>query len=623
MCGIAGVVGRADPTVVDRMLRSLTHRGPDDHFVVSGEEFTLGARRLAIIDVEGGRQPLSNETATVWCCQNGELYNFRELRSALEAEGHVFRTRCDTEILPHLYEAHGEGFAACLRGMFAVALWDDEKKRAVFARDHSGKKPLYYAEHQGALYFASEIKALLRVPGLARELDREAIHHFLSYKHVPAPLTAFRGIRELTPASVLTWSRNQGPRAERFWKPSWAPRAEWNDADERALSERILEVLTEAVSDRLVSDVPVGFYLSGGVDSSLSTAIAASLSSGPILTFTLAYDEEATTPGKESDRAWARAIAERYGTEHHEEVVRIEDFASEFSRIQKCFDQPFSGVTSSYFLSRLIARHVKVALSGDGADELFGSYLSHRLAAPIAAYAEGGSEAAIPEDVRPLFDDNQELVSRIASTDPARWRSKLFVLDEEEKRSLYHPDFLAGEELPSSEAHFAHYFDEPTAEDPLNAILEAEFRGFFPDQVLRFVDRLSMAHSLETRTAYLDPRFIELAASIPGRLKIRGREVKRVLKLAALKYLPEELVRRPKEGFVMPVHSWFLKGLGGFLDRVLAPERIRASSILREERVEELLRRYRGGEHRLQNQILSILALQLWWESYLGPEREI
>jgi asparagine synthase (glutamine-hydrolysing) len=614
MCGIAGVFGRPDPATVDVMLSRLAHRGPDDQFLVSGRRFTLGARRLSILDPEGGRQPLSNEMGTVWAAQNGELYNFPELRPELESRGHRFRTHTDTEMLPHLYEETGEGFPERLRGMFAIALWDEVAGRGVLARDHTGKKPLYYLEHEGALYFASEIKSLLAVPGFSRRLLPAAIHHFLSYKHVPGPQTAFAGIRTLGPAQRLTWESGRGPRVETYWRLRWAPDPAWDQMDERAIAERLVGALREGVRRRLLSDVPIGFYLSGGLDSSLSTALAATLSPGRIKTFTLTYDEASTTAGKEEDRRWARAVSERYGTEHHEERVSIGGFADEFPQILRHFDQPFSGVVSPFFLSRLISRHVKVALSGDGADELFGSYLSHRIAPAIAAYLDLGPSAFD----RPAFAANRALVERIADRDPGRWRARLFVFDEAEKRALYTPEFRAVVGEASSEERLAADFAAPTASDPVNAILEGEFRGIFPDQVLAFVDRLSMAHSLETRTAYLDKDFVELAASIPGRLKIRDGDVKSILKVAAEPYLPVELIRRPKEGFVMPVNQWLMSGLQHFTGSVLAPERVRRAGMLRPEAVTEILDRFRGGDAGLANRVLSLLALHVWWEDYLG-----
>ena len=617
MCGVAGVFGRSDPSTVEVMLRRITYRGPDDEFLVSGPRFTLGARRLSIIDVEGGRQPLSNETGSVWAAQNGELYNFPELRPALEAKGHHFRTRSDTEIIPHLYEDWGAEFPSRLLGMFAIAVWDDERGCGLLARDHTGKKPLYYLERPGALYFASEIKCLLAVRDYERRLNPAAVHHFLSYKHVPGPDTAFDGIKSLGPAQTLTWSAREGSRVSTYWSLSWAPDPAWDRMDEVEVAERVAAALKEGVRRRLLSDVPIGFYLSGGVDSSLSTALAATLSPGRIKTFTLTYDAASTTPGKDEDQRWARTVAQQYGTEHHEERLSAGSFADEFPRILRHFDQPFSGVVSPYFLSRLIGRHVRVALSGDGADELFGSYLSHRLAPVIADYVARGP--AVLE--QPWFRDNPRLVEAIADPDPARWRARLAVFSEVEKRELYTPEFAAAVGAASSDTHLAGYFAQGTAGDPVNRILEAEFRGIFPDQVLAFVDRLSMAHSLETRTAYLDREFVELAASLPGRLKIRDGENKYILKRAAAPYLPAPLIDRPKEGFVMPVNQWLMSGLGEFTARVLHPERVLAAGMVRPDTATALVARFRGGDTTLANRVLSLIALHVWWEDYLGEHR--
>jgi asparagine synthase (glutamine-hydrolysing) len=617
MCGIAGVFGRSDPATVEVMLRRIAYRGPDDEFLVSGPRFTLGARRLSILDPEGGRQPLSNEMGNVWAVQNGELYNFPELRPALEAKGHRFRNRGDTEIIPHMYEDWGAEFPSRLLGMFAIAVWDDVRECGLLARDHTGKKPVYYLALPSALYFASEIKSLLAVRDYERRLNPVAIHHFLSYKHVPEPDTAFEGIKSLGPAQTLSWSARDGVKISTYWSLSWKPDPLWDRMDEREIAERVAASLKEGVRRRLLSDVPIGFYLSGGLDSSFSTALAATLSPGKIKTFTLTYDADSTTRGKDEDQRWARAVAEQYGTEHHEERLSAGNFAEEFPLILRHFDQPFSGVVSPYFLSRLIGRHVRVALSGDGADELFGSYLSHRLAPVIADYIERGP-AVLDQ---PWFRDNRKVVETIADRDPARWRARLAVFSETEKRDLYTPGFASAVGAASSDAHLAGYFARGTAQDPLNRVLEAEFRGIFPDQVLAFVDRLSMAHSLETRTAYLDREFVELVASLPGRLKIWQGENKYVLKRAALPYLPATLIRRPKEGFVMPVNQWLMRGLGDFTGRALHPSRVREAGIVRPEASAALVERFQEGDGSLANRVLSLIALHVWWDDYLGARR--
>jgi asparagine synthase (glutamine-hydrolysing) len=618
MCGIAGVFGHFEPGVAKEMIGRLRHRGPDDVFLAAGADFTLTACRLAIIDVIGGRQPLSNEDGTIWATQNGELYNFPDLAPRLREKGHRLHTRTDTEILPHLYEEHGAAFPEALSGMFAVALWDDRNKRGILARDRAGKKPLYWMEHKGALYYASEIKALLSVPGFERRLNSEAIHHFLSYKHVPSPLTAFVGINMLPPAHTLTWQAGSPATVKSYWSLSWSPDPYFDRVSEEEAAERVAATLEAAVKRRLLSDVPVGFYLSGGVDSSLSTAMAARVAGHRIETFTLTYAEDSTTAGKSNDQIFARAVADRYGTEHHEEEIAAPNFAEELPRILRSFDEPFSGVVSPYFLARRIAKHVKVALAGDGADELFGSYLSHRIAPLIADFTSRGESALTAPEAAPVAD----LVRRIGDPDPAVWRARLFVMDEAAKRALYTAPFARSlGASPTSEAHLASSFQNATAQDPVNRILEGEFRGIFPDQVLAFVDRLSMAHSLETRSAFLDTEFMELAASVPGRLKIRDGDVKVLLKKAAAPYLPADLIRRPKEGFVMPVNQWLGGHLGDYVRSVLTGPLVRDAGILEPDGVRAIHDRFAGGETGLANSVLSILSLHVWWNEYFGDAR--
>ena len=314
------------------MLDTLVHRGPDDGFVVGGESFSLGARRLSIVDVEGGRQPMSNESATVWAAENGELYNYPQLRPRLLAGGHILHTHCDTEVLPHLYEEHGTELPKHIDGMFAIAVRDDEQKLGLLARDRMGKKPLYYWQRGDQLFFASEIKALLQIPGFVREINLEALHHFLSLKHVPHPLSIFKGVSILPPAHRLVFERGRPLRIERYWDVGFDVRADYEQLPEEEMVERFLALLKQGVTRRLMADVPIGFFLSGGLDSSLSTALAAEVSPGRIKTFTLAYANESTTPGKEADRRWAGWVAEKYGTEHHEETIEFSNFPDNLRR---------------------------------------------------------------------------------------------------------------------------------------------------------------------------------------------------------------------------------------------------------------------------------------------------
>jgi asparagine synthase (glutamine-hydrolysing) len=596
MCGIAGFFGDGDRSAVPAMLGTLHHRGPDDQHIVQGHRHAIGATRLSIMDVAGGRQPLTNEDGTVVAAQNGELYNFPSLRTALLERGHRLTTRTDTEMLPHIWEEAGERLPERIDGMFAVAVWDSRQQVGLLARDRMGKKPLYYWPHEGALYFASELKGILAIPGFARRLNLEALHHYLGYKHVPHPFTIFEGVTMLPPAHRLVYRPGSEPAISRYWALSFAP-ASGPEPEESEAVEELLVRLRRAVGRRLMSDVPVGFFLSGGIDSSLTTALAAEVAPSRVKTFTLTYADEATTPGKEQDRRWARWVAERYGTEHHEETIAVDDYPSRLRQILRAFDEPFAGVVSTYFLAQRMARHVKVAVAGDGADELFGSYLSHRTAAGIAVRPEG-----LPAD-----------------PDWA-WRARLLVMDDEAKFQLYAPEVRAALAGVSTRDHLRHAFGTLTARDPLNRVLEAEFQGIFPDQVLTFIDRLSMAHSLEVRSAFLDTEVVEYVAALPGSLKIRGGETKYLLKQAAARYFPAEMVRRPKEGFLMPVTEWVLGQLQPWVRETLSPTRLATHGLFDADRVGALIdAAYTiGADYTAVNRVLVLVIFQEWYEAYLG-----
>lgn len=614
MCGIAGMFGRGDVETARIMLDRLYHRGPDDGHLASGRDYVLGARRLSIVDLAGGRQPMSNEDGTVWAAQNGELYNYPEERPVLEARGHHFATHCDTELIPHLYEDHSTDLARRLDGMFAICLWDQRQQRGLLIRDRTGKKPLYYYQSGDCLYFASEIKSLLCVPGFERRIDRTALHHYLGLKHVPAPLSIFQGVRMLPPAHILVYQAGS-ISVQRYWRPDFSG---GESVSEEEAVERFLAHFKNAVRRRLMADVPIGFFLSGGLDSSLTTAVAAEICPGQVKTFTLTYAHEAGNTGKDEDRRWARFVAEKYRTEHHEEVIEFGDFPSQLRSILGHFDEPFAGVVSTYYLSRLIRKHVKVAVSGDGADELFGSYLSHRLAFPLANFEEyrrtGDSRL-----IQPFANDVGRLES-LHGLEEADWRSKLLTFSDDERRTLYTEEFATelGEARTSELWHDA--FRSATARDPLNRVLETEFLTIFPDQVLAFVDRLSMAHSLEVRTAFLDTRLVEFVAALPGRFKIKDGQTKYLLKRAAERYFPAEMVHRKKEGFLMPITQWLMRNLRDYVHDTLHPVRLRRHGLFRPEAVERLVARVYAGDadYAMVNKLYALLVFQEWHELYFG-----
>jgi asparagine synthase (glutamine-hydrolysing) len=619
MCGIAGVFGEGGTVTVSRMLDTLIHRGPDDEHLVGDENFVLGARRLSIVDVQGGRQPMSNERGTVWVALNGELYNYPDQRSRLLEQGHRLLTSCDTELLPHLYEEHGPDFVRRLEGMFAIALWDCERGLGVLARDRAGEKPIYYTEHEGGLWYASEIKALLSLPGFQRRIHFESLHHYLALKQVPCPLTIYEGIYCLPPGHMLVAVAGQKRELRRYWAPDFSDDSAGGNYDEEEAIDHFLDLFKRSVSGRLMGDVPVGFFLSGGIDSSLTTAVAAEMSRSRVKTFTLIYGDQATTAGKDEDRRWARWVADRYQTDHHEQEVSFDDLPTMLPRILRSFDEPFAAAISSYFLSQLTRKHVKVAVSGDGADELFGSYLSHRLAYPIhdhPEYLRTGDSRLLG-----AFRNQPEQVARFAGQEDWRWRSQLMTFDEQERFGLYSADVAERLVGVRTDTLWRDTYRGLTASDPLNRVLESEYLTVFPDQLLTLADRLSMAHSLEVRTAFLDTPLVEYVARLSGRFKIRDGITKYLLKRAALRYFPSEMVHRRKEGFLMPITQWLLQNLQDYVRDTLSPSRLARHGIFRVDAVQALVDRMyaEDSDYTQVNKVYALVVFEEWYDLYMGP----
>lgn len=618
MCGIAGFTGPPDPLLLDRMVATLRHRGPDDAGVWNGRLASLGMRRLAIVDLTSGQQPYFNETRTIAVVFNGEIYNHRALRSTLEGRGHRFRSHhADGEVLVHLYEEHGPAFLDHLVGMFAIALWDESRQRLLLARDHTGIKPLYHAPlADGHHLFGSEPRALLVHPAISRDPDPVALHHYFTFKNVPAPHSAFAAIRQLGPGERLLHEGGEW-RVERWWNP---PREEEAGLEEGEAARRLRHLLEESVALQMEMDVPYAAYLSGGVDSSAVVALMSQRGAGRIKTFTLVYDEE--FPGKSADREYARQVARRYGTEHHEELVTFDQVPRTLDAVVEAFQEPFSGVISTFFLTEAIGRHVKVAISGDGADELFGSYLPHRLAQPLRFLEERGAEreTMTPEAWRvslaPFAEREEYLRGVLARGDETARRMGQYLAGEAEKRALYTPAMAEAVGGVTSEALVAGLLARAGTSDPLNRILHLDQRTLLPDHVLAFVDRLSMAHSVEVRPPFLDHRLVEFAARLPGRMKIKGGRVKHILKEAVADLLPEGVVDRPKEGFLMPINSWLLGRWEGWVRAVLAPGRLASHGLLEPTAVGGVLEAHYAGAADHGNRLWNLVMFQLWWERY-------
>jgi asparagine synthase (glutamine-hydrolysing) len=580
----------------------------------------LGSRRLSIIDLDGGRMPLTNETADVWVVYNGEIYNFAHIRRDLETTGHRFSTRTDTEVIVHLYEEEGDEFPRRLNGMFAIALWDARRQRLVLVRDRLGIKPLYYWHRDRQVIFGSEIKSILQDPRVGRVMDPVALHHYFSFKNVPAPLTIFRGVQSLLPGEMAVFADGDLVR-RRYWRIE-AKEDRPEDPGEAAASLRGL--LEDAVRLRLVSDVPVGAYLSGGLDSSSIVALMSRGAGDRLKTFALTYQDEFS--GKSEDRHYAAEVSRRYGTDHHEYLMEAEELPARLEEILRAFDEPFAGVVSTFFLSQLIRRHVKVALSGDGADELFGSYLAHRLACPMDHFLrlrrEGRLGVLTTDDRLRLgeYADRLEVLDDLAAdgTEEWQWRSKLLVFSESQKRGLYTGAMSAAVGPASSAELLRDAFGRCTALDPLNRVLEVDCVTLLPDQVLAFVDRLSMAHSIEVRPPFLDYRLVEFAFTLPGQLKIRGGITKWILREAVRDLLPPGILTRRKEGFLLPVNAWLLQRFRGFVESVLSPERLAGHGLLVPAAVDRLLKDHYNGFGDHATRIWTLAMFQCWYDLYLG-----
>lgn len=618
MCGIVGMASRTgvvDPERLRAMSATLVHRGPDSDGELLDGPVGLAARRLSIIDLEGGDQPIANEDGTAHVVQNGEIYNFRELRAELEQAGHRFSTRSDTEVLVHLYEELGEGFAERLRGMFAVAIWDSRRRRLVVARDRFGIKPLYYRDKSGELMFASELRALPR-----GEVDPEALEAFLAFNSVPAPFSIFAGTHKLPAGHLLVWQHGK-TRVERYARP--VP-GEVRDEDSVELAEELRARLRDSVRAHLIADVPVGVLLSGGVDSSLLAALAAQESGDAVHTFSIGFEERSFN---ELDDA--RSVASMYGTRHEELTLRP-DAALLLPRLAETFDEPFadSSALPTYLVSELAARHVKVALSGEGGDELFGGYYTYAadlLALRVGRFAPG---------VRPLVE-RLPSSSRRASFD---YKAKRFVrgaaLPPLERhhawKEIFSPDLRA--ELTGRRPGFDPVdllrvrFGETEGAELLTRLQDVDLGTYLVDDLLVKTDRASMAHSLEARVPYLDPVVAGLAQSLPTRLKVRGLRKKVLLRKAAAPLLPRRIVYGRKRGFSIPAAAWLRGELEPFARDVLAPDTLRRQGFLRPEPVERLIASHVAGEEDLSRQLWGLLAFTLWHEHHVertpGPLRE-
>jgi len=624
MCGIHGILdftgAPADPGVISAMGRITRHRGPDDEGMHIDGAVAIGMRRLSIIDVAGGHQPLSNEDGTLWLVANGEIYNYRELSRTLVAQGHRLRTRSDCETLLHLYEQHGDEFLTHVNGMFAFALWDSRRRRLLIGRDRLGVKPLYLWNDSRRLVFASEAKAILGVPGIATELDPAALASYLSLGYVPAPRSMFRGVRKLPPASLLV--AEAGRVNERvYWR---VPDRVDTAIDERTWIGRVRDRLEEAVRLQMVSDVPIGALLSGGIDSSAVVAFMSAHSDRPVNTYAIGF-EGGEAESYYNELPYARRVAKLFNT-HHREIVVRPDVVALLPRLLWHMDEPIadSAFITTYLVSEFARRDVTVILSGVGGDELFGGYRRYlgnhyqqrfrRLPGGMRR-AMTALGARLPSDRHsPLLNTMRLAKGFLASAElplDERYRSYVEVFGEGASAEILRNPMIADAD-PLMAA-----FAEATSSDDLNRMLSVDAATQLPDDLLLLTDKMSMAVSLECRVPLLDHELTELAASIPQAIKLRGGKLKHVMKAALADVLPPDILGRKKRGFGTPMGAWFKGALAPLLRQLLSRDAIERRGLFDYPAVAALIDAHESSEIDGTDRLLALLNFEVWARLYL------
>jgi asparagine synthase (glutamine-hydrolysing) len=619
MCGIVGKVdfsGRVDGAVIERMCTAIEHRGPDSRGIWCSDGVALGMQRLAIIDVDGGEQPIFNEDGSVAVVMNGEIYNFQELRSALIQRGHIFSTRCDTEVLVHMYEEYGEQLVDRLRGMFAFAIWDSRRRRLLLARDRVGKKPLFVARRGTKVWFASELMALLQDREVPRTPDPRAIASYLALQYVPHPLSAFAGIEKLPPASTLTLSA-EGSDSRCYWALDYGGPA---PADTRAeLEEQLRELIWEATRIRLISEVPLGAFLSGGIDSSAVVAAMADQTTGPVKTFSIGF------PDVDFDELrYARMIAERFSTDHHEFVVEPQALEI-MPKLARHYGEPFADPSAipSFYLAEMTSRHVTVALNGDGGDESFAGYRRYVSSGLIShvSWIPRGIRRLGPHLTRPIghgklsnsFRARVQRFARVLAVEPhARYAHWLSAFPPLMREKMLQPEFVASTSGWLPEDVLSRIWLTSTANTEVERMLDTDVNTYLPADLLVKMDIATMAYSVEGRSPLLDHRLMEFAASLPADLKLHGVAGKVLLKSALRGYVPDEVLDRPKMGFGVPLARWFREELRDLPAEVLMGADSRVHAYVKPEAIAQMIQEHHHEVMDHSMRLWVLLQLEMW-----------
>ncbi|RMD94714.1 MAG: asparagine synthase (glutamine-hydrolyzing) [Calditrichaeota bacterium] len=625
MCGICGVTYfdqnyKVLPEMVERMCDVIVHRGPDDSGLYVHRNTGLGMRRLSIIDLVTGHQPIANEDQSIWIVFNGEIYNHLELRKELETRGHKFKTRTDTEAILHAYEEYGVDCPQKLNGMFAFAIFDQKKQSLFLARDRLGIKPLYYYQDNEKLAFGSELKSILELPNIPRQVNSVALDIYMTFEYIPAPHSIFKNIYKLPPGHFLLLKDGK-IKIKSYWELHFDERP-W---EENQLCEELIDLLQDAVKIRLMSDVPLGAFLSGGIDSSTVVALMSRVMDRPVETFSIAFKESSY-----NEAHYARTIASTFHTNHHE--FTIEPDALELTqKLVGHLDEPLGdfSIFPTYLVSKMAREYVTVALSGDGGDELFGGYETYiadkiaKMYMRIPKFLRDNIIVYLLNKIPPTekkkglinrakrFVEGMQLPSQLEHT---RW---MIFLQEVEKIKLYTHDFQ--NQLKGLEAYnfILNYFDQTNNADAINRQLFVDIKTYLVDDILVKVDRMSMATSLEARVPFLDHRFVEFTTQIPGEYKLKGRRTKFILKKALHSILPDEILKRGKEGFSIPIKNWLKTDLKDLMLDVLSPDNIKNTGFFEPAYVQKLIREHLTGVENHSHRLWAMIVFSIWHEIYL------
>jgi asparagine synthase (glutamine-hydrolysing) len=633
MCGIAGfadsdrrntwtrgsTAAASEAARLRAMCAAIRHRGPDDEGTYVEPGVALGMRRLSIIDLATGQQPIHNEDSTVWVVFNGEIYNYTALRAELERFGHRFYTASDTETIVHAYEQWGEDAFARLRGMFGIALWDSRNETLLLARDRVGIKPLHYGVEQDRLYFGSEIKSILAARESAPAIDLQALDHYLSYLYTPREGSIFAGIHKLPPGHFLRW-RSGSLQVRPYWQVPVDELTPTSDAD---AIDSLRAVLRDAVRSHLMSEVPLGAFLSGGVDSSLVVGLMAEASSRPVQTFSIGFDVP-----EYDELEFARVVARHFGTEHHEFVVKPDALAI-LDELISHFDEPFgdSSAIPTWYVSEIARRHVTVVLSGDGGDELFGGYdryFPHPRVAAFDRWAPPGSRAmaSLVWPLLPHGATGKNFLRRVARDPQGRYLDAIGYFQHDEKRALLASDVSAQLGTANAESQLGRHFARLAALPWHAQLMHFDFETYLPEDILTKVDRMSMAHSIESRVPLLDNDVVDFAARLPSRLKIRDGRRKHILKEAAAGLLPPDILNRRKQGFAVPVGAWFRGNLRELFNDVLLSPRARQRGYFEPRFIERIVREHVSGRREHTLRLWALVVFELWHRLYVDSRRQ-